>query len=115
MSPFLVDRRRPSQQRASELLERVGLAPRLNHLPTELSGWEQQRVAIARALINDPEMIFADEPTGNLDSKTGADVMDLLLSLVEEQKKTLLVVTHDSNLAQSGDRKLELADGCLVS
>lgn len=102
-------------KRADELLDRVGLGKRLQHLPPELSGGEQQRVAIARALINDPEILFADEPTGNLDSKTGAEVMDLLLSLVDEQNKTLLVVTHDSALADSGDRKLELTDGRLAA
>ncbi len=102
-----------SLQRAGELLDRVGLGDRLHHLPPELSGGEQQRVAIARSLMNDPEILFADEPTGNLDSKTGAEVMDLLLSLVDEQNKTLLVVTHDSSLAQSGDRKLELVDGLM--
>ena len=111
--PAMIGGRRASG-RAAELLERVGLGERLNHLPTELSGGEQQRVAIARALMNDPEVLFADEPTGNLDSKTGAGVMDLLLSLVDEQKKTLLVVTHDTSLAKSGDRRLELADGRLV-
>ncbi len=102
-------------QRADELLDRVGLGDRLLHLPPELSGGEQQRVAIARALINDPEILFADEPTGNLDSKTGAGVMDLLLSLVDEQNKTLLVVTHDSVLAEAGDRKLELTDGRMAA
>jgi len=97
------------------VLERVGLGGRVAHLPMELSGGEQQRVAIARSLMNDPEVIFADEPTGNLDSKTGAGVMDLLLSLVAERNKTLLVVTHDGGLAASGDRRLELVDGRLVS
>jgi len=111
--PAMIGRR--SGERAAGLLERVGLGDRLQHLPAELSGGEQQRVAIARSLVNDPEVLFADEPTGNLDSKTGSGVMDLLLSLVDEQKKTLLVVTHDSKLAECGDRKLELADGCLVS
>ncbi len=101
--------------RAEELLEKVGLRDRATHLPTELSGGEQQRVAIARALINDPDIIFADEPTGNLDSKTGASVMDLLMNLVDEQHKTLMVVTHDPSLAESGDRKLELFDGRLVA
>jgi predicted ABC-type transport system involved in lysophospholipase L1 biosynthesis ATPase subunit len=99
---------------AKELLERVGLAERMNHLPTELSGGEQQRVAIARALINDPSVIFADEPTGNLDSATGGGVIDVLLSVVAESKKTLIVVTHDTKLAERGDRKLLLQDGLLV-
>jgi len=104
-----------SLQRADELLDRVGLGSRLHHLPPELSGGEQQRVAIARSMMNDPEILFADEPTGNLDSKTSTEVMDLLLSLVDEQNKTLLVVTHDSTLAQSGDRTLELIDGRMVA
>ena len=102
-----------SEALAKELLDRVGLGDRLHHLPPELSGGEQQRVAIARSMINDPDILFADEPTGNLDSKTGGEVMDLLLSLVDEQNKTLLVVTHDSSLAKSGDRMLELSDGLM--
>lgn len=106
--------RTPHLARAEAMLERVGLADRLHHLPAELSGGEQQRVAIARALINDPEIVFADEPTGNLDSKTGAEVMDLLLGMVDAERKTLLVVTHDRELAKSGDRTLVLADGKLV-
>src|ERR1041385_5850611 len=91
----------------------VGLSDRLHHLPAELSGGEQQRVAIARALTNDPDIIFADEPTGNLDSKTGDAIMDLLLGLARERKKTLVVVTHDNNLAQRGDRTLGMVDGLL--
>jgi putative ABC transport system ATP-binding protein/lipoprotein-releasing system ATP-binding protein len=96
------------------LLDRVGLTPRLDHLPTELSGGEQQRVAIARALINDPGILYADEPTGNLDASTGSVVMDMLMSVVEESKKTLVVVTHDQNLAKRGDRRLILKQGALV-
>lgn len=92
-------------------LTAVGLADRVHHLPAELSGGEQQRVAIARALTNDPEIIFADEPTGNLDSKTGETIMDLLLQLARERRKTLLVVTHDERLAQRGDRTLRMVDG----
>ena len=91
-------------KRAEELLERVGLGDRLTHLPTELSGGEQQRVAIARALINDPGILFADEPTGNLDATTGGGVIDMLLSVVAENRKTLIVVTHDTGLAERGDR-----------
>ena len=97
--------------RASAWLEKVGLGGRLHHLPYELSGGEQQRVAIARALINDPLYLFADEPTGNLDSATGGDIMKLLLSLVAEAGKTLIVVTHDQRLADLGDRKVTLANG----
>ncbi len=107
--------RRQAEDRAGEMLGRIGLGDRLHHLPAELSGGEQQRVAIARSLINDPEMIFADEPTGNLDSKTGAEVMAALLEMVGEQEKTLVVVTHDTELAKTGDRQLILADGKLVS
>jgi ABC-type lipoprotein export system ATPase subunit len=106
-------RGRKALERAAHLLDQVGLGARLQHLPSELSGGEQQRVAIARALVNDPEIIFADEPTGNLDSKTGGEVMNLLLSVVAEAKKTLMVVTHDTRLAGQGDRKLVLRDGML--
>jgi putative ABC transport system ATP-binding protein/lipoprotein-releasing system ATP-binding protein len=87
----------------------------MHHLPTELSGGEQQRVAIARAIINDPSVIFADEPTGNLDSKTGESIIELLLALVREKGKTLVVVTHDANLAGRGDRRMEIRDGLLVA
>jgi predicted ABC-type transport system involved in lysophospholipase L1 biosynthesis ATPase subunit len=99
---------------AAVSLRAVGLSERLQHLPAELSGGEQQRVAIARALVNDPAIVFADEPTGNLDSKTGEAIMDLLLSVARERKKTLLVVTHDPHLATLGDRQLHMADGLLT-
>jgi putative ABC transport system ATP-binding protein/lipoprotein-releasing system ATP-binding protein len=101
--------------RATEALERVGLGDRLHHLPAELSGGEQQRVAIARALINNPKVIFADEPTGNLDSKTGESIVEILLKVVRETQATLVVVTHDRALAKRGDRTLEMLDGVLVS
>jgi predicted ABC-type transport system involved in lysophospholipase L1 biosynthesis ATPase subunit len=94
-------------------LNAVGLGERMHHLPPELSGGEQQRVAIARALTNDPDIIFADEPTGNLDSKTGDAIVDLLLELARDRRKTLLVVTHDTRLAARGDRQLHIADGVL--
>jgi putative ABC transport system ATP-binding protein/lipoprotein-releasing system ATP-binding protein len=110
--PALIDGR-ASQDRARELLGRVGLAERVNHLPTELSGGEQQRVALARALVNDPAIILADEPTGNLDAATGKQIMDLLFEVVAESHKTLLVVTHDANLAERGDRKLLIHQGQL--
>src|SRR5205814_6798525 len=102
-----------SRQNAEAILRAVGLGDRMHHLPAELSGGEQQRVAIARALSNDPDIIFADEPTGNLDSKTGDAIIDLLLNLARERKKTLLVVTHDARLAERGDRTLRIADGTL--
>ncbi|MFN7564492.1 MAG: ABC transporter ATP-binding protein [Prosthecobacter sp.] len=104
---------RKADDRARELLSKVGLAERLHHLPTELSGGEQQRVAIARALINDPGIIYADEPTGNLDASTGTGVIDMLMQVVDEAKKTLIVVTHDRQLATRGDRRLLLKDGKL--
>jgi putative ABC transport system ATP-binding protein/lipoprotein-releasing system ATP-binding protein len=110
--PALIDGR-ASLDRAKELLGRVGLGDRVQHLPTELSGGEQQRVALARALINDPAIILADEPTGNLDAATGQQIMDLLFEIVAESKKTLLVVTHDANLAERGDRKLVIHQGQL--
>jgi predicted ABC-type transport system involved in lysophospholipase L1 biosynthesis ATPase subunit len=103
----------PSKERAANSLEAVGLVERMHHLPAELSGGEQQRVAIARALTNDPEIIFADEPTGNLDSKNGDVIIDLLLKLARARNNTLLVVTHDSRLAARGDRTLHIADGRL--
>lgn len=104
----------PNREEAASLLERVGLGGRLDHLPSELSGGEQQRVAIARALANDPTILFADEPTGNLDSKTGDTIVGLMLDLVRERGKTLLVVTHDARLAERGDRKIEIVDGVLA-
>lgn len=96
-------------------LKRVGLEHRSDHLPAELSGGEQQRVAIARALVNKPEIIFADEPTGNLDSKNGAEVMRLLLELSNEDGSTLVVVTHDESLSRFGDRKLIVKDGMIAA
>lgn len=106
---------RASTEEAKTLLERVGLAPRMNHLPAELSGGEQQRVAIARALINDPPILFADEPTGNLDSANGEEVMELLLGIAGAEKRTLVVVTHDPKLAELGDRQVRLADGRIAA
>src|SRR6185369_5438714 len=102
-----------SQDVAEARLAAVGLQDRMHHLPAEMSGGEQQRVAIARALTNDPEIVFADEPTGNLDSKAGEVIIDLLLTLARERNRTLLVVTHDERLAQRGDRTLRIADGML--
>ena len=110
MIPALI-RGKKAKPRALELLETVGLGSRVSHLPAELSGGEQQRVAIARSLINDPSIIFADEPTGNLDTRSGGEVMELLMTLANEQERTLLVVTHDMELAETGDRKVMIVDG----
>ena len=113
MLPGMIGRH-PGKEACAQSLVAVGLGDRLHHLPPELSGGEQQRVAIARALTNDPDIIFADEPTGNLDSKTGDAIMDLLLGLARERTKTLVVVTHDNNLARRGDRTLRIVDGLLA-
>ena len=101
-------------ERIKALLEKVGLADRMDHLPNELSGGEQQRVAIARALAHDPAIIFADEPTGNLDSRNGNQILDLLFSLADESGKTLVTVTHDSQVAARGDRTLIIRDGVVA-
>ncbi len=100
-----------STELALKALERVGLRDRCDHLPSELSGGEQQRVAIARAIVNEPKVLFADEPTGNLDSRNSAEIMNILLDLASEHGVTLVVVTHDQNLAKAGDRTLVIKDG----
>ncbi len=102
-------------ERATELLERVGLGDRLDHFPTQLSGGEQQRVAIARAFANAPRIMFADEPTGNLDSDTGARIVELLEALNRESKTTIILVTHDLNLANRTQRVIRLSDGRVIS
>ena len=100
--------------RGRELLARVGLGDRLEHKPFELSGGEQQRVAIARALINEPELVLADEPTGNLDSHTGGEIIELLKRLHAEKQTTLVIATHDAKVAAHARRVFELVDGCIV-
>ena len=114
MIPGMI-RSRNVRKRAIELLVEVGLEERIHHLPAELSGGEQQRVAIARALVNDPAMVFADEPTGNLDSRNGGEVMELLFDFAGNLKTTLVVVTHDRSLAKLGDRILEILDGQMIA
>ena len=96
------------------MLGEVGLPDRVEHLPSHLSGGEQQRVAIARALGNEPRVILADEPTGNLDSKTGADVIDLLAGLAQRRGSTVIVATHDSSLAARAPRRIAMRDGSIV-
>ena len=99
------------KQRVEEALERVGMAHRMKHYPSQLSGGEQQRVAIARALANDPPIVLADEPTGNLDSTTGGHIMELLLNVRRARESTLVLVTHDAELASLADTQLTLRDG----
>jgi putative ABC transport system ATP-binding protein len=99
------------RKRASEALESVGLADRVHHRPTELSGGQQQRVAIARALVNNPSILMADEPTGNLDSKSGKEIMELLLNLNKEMGTTLIIVTHDPRISEQTQRIIRLVDG----
>jgi len=100
-----------AEERGRYLLQRVGLKERVEHRPYELSGGEQQRVAIARALMNEPDLILADEPTGNLDSHTGGEIIDLLCSLREERDATLLIATHDERVASRAPKVIELVDG----
>lgn len=107
--------REERSERARKLLEKVELGERIDHRPNELSGGQQQRVAIARSLCNNPEVILADEPTGNLDSKTGNTVMDFLKKLRKEEGKTIIMVTHDPNVAKHADREEFLKDGKIVN
>ena len=106
--------RAESQNRAESLLERVGLAKRMHHLPAELSGGEQQRVALARALINQPQLLLADEPTGNLDSKTGGEVLNLLCELQSEANLTMIIATHDDKVANRAHQTVQLVDGLIA-
>lgn len=101
-------------RKGEELLEKLGLGPRKDHKPSELSGGEQQRTAVARALINNPDIIFADEPSGNLDSKNAKELYDLFLKLREEFGQTFVIVTHNPELAKLADRILEIKDGVIV-
>ena len=115
MPSFLIGvETRCARKKAEQLLGGVGLGDRMNHYPSELSGGERQRVAVARALMNDPYLILADEPTGNLDERNSAVVEGLLFELVDKLRKTLIVVTHDKGVAEKGDQHLELVHGELV-
>ena len=113
LMPLLLDKKQPDEGYLDQLAELLGLRDRLDHLPHELSGGQQQRVAIARALIAQPEVIFADEPTGNLDSKSGGEVMELLKGIRKRMGKTLVIITHDNRIAAAADRQLTIMDGVL--
>ena len=112
--PLTLAGKKPENEFFEDLLGKVGLRDRLKHRPSELSGGQQQRVAIARALVSRPSVVFADEPTGNLDSKTGAAILDLLRGSVQDYGQTLVMVTHDARAAATADRILFLADGLIV-
>ncbi|MDB0439028.1 ABC transporter ATP-binding protein [Clostridioides difficile] len=112
--PVLLDKRQADKEYLNEISSLLGITDRLHHLPHELSGGQQQRVAIARALIAKPNVIFADEPTGNLDSKSGSEVMNLLIKTSKQFKNTLVVITHDDRIAKLADRQLSIIDGILM-
>jgi putative ABC transport system ATP-binding protein len=112
--PLTIAGEKPDPEFFENLLKRVGLTDRRSHRPAELSGGQQQRVAIARALVSQPTVVFADEPTGNLDSKTGGEILELLRASAEELNQTMVMVTHDANAATIADRVLFLADGVIV-
>jgi putative ABC transport system ATP-binding protein len=112
--PMEIARRRDATARARQLIDEVGLNERAHHYPSQLSGGEQQRIAIARALANDPPILLADEPTGNLDSTTGRHIMDLLMNVRRTRRTTLVLVTHDAELAALADSRLVLRDGRAV-
>lgn len=103
-----------THDRVSELLERVGLSKRMNHMPEQLSGGEQQRVAIARAVVHRPKVVFADEPTGALDTASGFEVMRLFRELIDDEDITIVMTTHDPNLMELGDEVFELSDGIVI-
>lgn len=114
MLPCLLDNRKPDAQKLAGILEMTGLADRADHLPGELSGGQQQRVSVGRALINAPAFILADEPTGNLDSKAGRKIMELLTAANRKENQTLILITHDEKIALLADRILTISDGKLI-
>lgn len=114
MLPCLLDNRKPDAQKLEKIVEMMGLTDRRNHLPGELSGGQQQRVSVGRALINDPAFLLADEPTGNLDSKAGREVIELLTSASRKENRTLLLITHDENIALQADRIMTISDGKII-
>jgi len=112
--PMMFSRTPHREEKAKELLKAVGLEQRIHHYPSQLSGGETQRVAIARSLANDPQIVLADEPTGNLDSKAGKEIMEILVKLNKEKGVTLLIVTHDNLIARHARRKIKLRDGKVI-
>lgn len=114
MLPCLLDNRKPDSRKLSKIVEMTGLSHRRNHLPGELSGGQQQRVSVGRALINDPAFILADEPTGNLDSKAGREIIELLMSANRKANQTLILITHDENIALQADRIITISDGRMI-
>ncbi len=114
MLPCLLDNRKPDPQKLSKIVELTGLSQRRGHLPGELSGGQQQRVSVGRALINDPAFILADEPTGNLDSKAGREIIELLTSANRAENQTLILITHDESIALQADRILTISDGRII-
>ena len=115
MLPRLLDNRKQDKKKLADIIDVIGLSNRMNHLPSELSGGQQQRVSVGRALINDPAFILADEPTGNLDSKSSRDIMDLLKYANKQSNQTLLIITHDEKIALQADRIITISDGIIVS
>ncbi len=114
LMPLLLDKRQPDEAYLEQLSKLLGIGGRMTHLPHELSGGQQQRVAIARALITQPDVIFADEPTGNLDSKSGGEVMEILGKVHEKMGKTIVIITHDSRVAGMANRQFSIVDGVLA-
>ena len=113
LMPLLLDKKQPDETYLDQLTELLGIRERLTHLPHELSGGQQQRVAIARALITKPAIVLADEPTGNLDSRSGGEVMELLKNIWRSMGKTLVIITHDKRIAQMAERRFMIVDGVL--
>lgn len=115
MLPWLLDGRKENRKKLEDIMSALGLSKRAKHLPGEMSGGQQQRVSIGRALINDPAFVLADEPTGNLDSKTGSEIMDLLKYSNQKFNQTILLITHDEKIALQADRIITMRDGNIIS